>query len=86
MESLLEKIYNGKELITAENLESDDAKTALEEYIKTYNEFKKNLSQERLANLDDLLESHSRLENCGHQHYFNQGFSIGVRLLFEGME
>ena len=86
MDSLLEKIYNGREIIQTEPLDDEKFNRILEEQVCLYNEFKKGLTTERLHTLDELLESHNKMANLTHQHYFRQGFSIGVRLLFESME
>ena len=83
MESLLEKLYYGKEIITAENFESEESKSVLEEYIKLYNNFKSSLSNEQHDSLDNLLEYHDKLANISHQHYFRQGFKIAIKLLIE---
>ncbi|MCL2773739.1 MAG: hypothetical protein FWD71_10355 [Oscillospiraceae bacterium] len=85
MESIIEKIYYGKNMIE-KPLNSREYETAMEFYDDIYQDLRDCLTEEQYKILSALLESHTMLENITEKQYFEQGFKMGIQLLLEALK
>ena len=85
MEAIINRIFNGKEIIQHSGIESEKYASETASYEKLYKDLKSSLATEQQNLLDELLESRSKNEATLIEFYFEQGFKLGIQLMLESL-
>lgn len=83
----ISKLYNGEYYFAETPLpDTEEYKTKAKETGAELKELIKQLTAEQEKQLSKYLDKGSEMDSILYEHYFKEGFSIAIKLIFDGLK